>query len=154
MLRIGFLPSDFNPMVLLLGEAEDFRALAGTLRQFARAPAPIRLDRLAFAAEGSPPLILTPARDRPGIARPGIDSAGVDPMDPDPPGIARDGTGLTWRLDPDRALRFAGQLDGLADPAVTAGSEMLECSTEAEIPVKASRGEYTDDFLSQRDAAE
>ena len=32
MLRIGFLPSDFNPMMLMLGEAEDFRALAGALR--------------------------------------------------------------------------------------------------------------------------
>ena len=29
----------------------------------------------------------------------------------------------------------------------TAGSEILECTTEEEIPVKVSRGEYTDDFL-------
>jgi hypothetical protein len=28
MLRIGFLPSDFNPMVLMLGEAGDLRLLA------------------------------------------------------------------------------------------------------------------------------
>ena len=36
MLRIGFLPSDFNPMVLMLGEADDLRLLAGVLRRFAR----------------------------------------------------------------------------------------------------------------------
>ena len=33
MLRIGFLPSDFNPMLLMLGEQEDLRALGGVLRQ-------------------------------------------------------------------------------------------------------------------------
>jgi hypothetical protein len=36
MLRVGFLPSDFNPMMLMLGEAEDLRLLAGVLRRFAR----------------------------------------------------------------------------------------------------------------------
>ncbi len=36
MLRVGFLPSDFNPMVLVLGEAEDLRLFAGVLRRFAR----------------------------------------------------------------------------------------------------------------------
>ena len=36
MMRIGFLPSDFNPMVLMLGEAEDLRLLAAVLRRFAR----------------------------------------------------------------------------------------------------------------------
>ena len=48
MLRIGFLPSDFNPMVLMLGEAEDLRLLAGVLRQFAREQSDVRLDRLGF----------------------------------------------------------------------------------------------------------
>ena len=43
MLRIGFLPSDFNPMLLMLGEAEDFRALAGVLRRFARDGGSVRL---------------------------------------------------------------------------------------------------------------
>ena len=43
MMRIGFLPSDFNPMVLMLGEAEDFWALAGVLRGFARAPSELRV---------------------------------------------------------------------------------------------------------------
>ena len=32
MMRIGFLPSDFNPMLLMLGKAEDFRALGGATR--------------------------------------------------------------------------------------------------------------------------
>lgn len=133
MLRIGYLPSDFNPMLLLLGEAEDFRALAGVLRRFARGPAAVRLDGLAFCAPGASILTLA--------AQPG------------PLGITPTAAGLVWRLDPLRAAGFATQLDALAEPHRLAGSEMLECSTEEDIPVKASRGEYTEDFLRPPAAA-
>ena len=49
MLRVGFLPSDFNPMLLILGEAEDLRLLAGVLRRFARELSDVRLDQLGFS---------------------------------------------------------------------------------------------------------
>jgi len=101
MLRVGFLPSDFNPMVLMLGEAEDLHRLAATLRQFARHP--------------------TDAAAEPSV--------------------------FLWRLDPAHAQAFADQIDQLAQPSRVAGSEILACSTGEEIPVKVSRGEYTDDFL-------
>ena len=128
MLRVGFLASDFNPMVLMLGEAEDFRALGGVLRGFARGGADVRLDTLAFCAPTRTRLVLSQA---PG-------PAGIQAM---PDG------GFVWRINAGRAADFAAQVETLADPARAAGSEMLECSTEDEIPVKASRGEYTDDFL-------
>lgn len=127
MLRIGFLPSDFNPMVLVLGEAEDFLALAGVLRQFARNPAPVQLDTLPFSMAGGTRFTLAEAGRHPGVEL----MAGAP----------------VWRLDPATALRFAAQLETLADPGLLAGSEMLECGGEEEIPVKASRGEFTDDFL-------
>jgi hypothetical protein len=128
MMRIGFLPSDFNPMLLILGEAEDFRALADVLRGFARQPEEVRLDRLGFCAATRTPLML---------------SASAGPLGIHP---AADGLYL-WRIDPQRAAAFAVQVDSLAEPGRVAGSEMLECRTEDEIPVKASRGEYTDEFL-------
>ena len=131
MLRIGFLPSDFNPMVLMLGEAEDFRALAGVLRYFARDPIDTRIDRLGFCRPGGTRLTVALADRDAGITR--------HPGDPE---------AFLWRLDPDRAAAFADQVEGLASPNRSAGSEMLECSTEEEIPVKVSRGEYTDDFLT------
>lgn len=130
MLRIGFLPSDFNPMVLMLGEAEDFRALAGVLRYFARDPIDTRIDRLAFCQNGAARLTVALADTVPGIA--------PHPTDPD---------GWLWRLDPDRAQGFADLIEGLAHPSRVAGSEFLACGTEEEIPVKVSRGEYTEDFL-------
>jgi hypothetical protein len=128
MMRIGFLPSDFNPMLLMLGEAEDFRALGGVLRGFARQPGDTRLDTLGFCAPTRTRLMLT-ATDGP---------AGIHPE--------ADG-GFLWRIDPPLAAKFAAHAEGLADPGRLAGSELLETSTEEEIPVKLSRGEYTDDFL-------
>src|SRR5215475_6452190 len=121
MLRVGFLPSDFNPMVLILGEAEDLHRLAGTLRRFARVP--------ADAAIESSPLRLTASAGALGI------HAAAEPG------------GLLWRLDQAHAEAFADQIDQLAQPSRVAGSEILACTTEEEIPVKVSRGEYTDDFL-------
>lgn len=133
MLRIGFLPSDFNPMVLMLGEAEDFRALAGVLRYFARDPIDTRIDRLAFCAQGATPLTIALADRKTGIS--------AHPADPD---------GLLWQLHPDRAAAFAETVEDLASPGRPAGSEILACGIEEEIPVKISRGEYTEDFLTSR----
>jgi len=121
MLRVGFLPSDFNPMVLMLGEAEDLHRLAATLRQFARhlTDAPIERSLLRLTRSVGPL---------------GIHAA------------AETGAFL-WRLDQAHAEAFADQIDQLAQPSRLAGSEILTCTTEEEIPVKVSRGEYTDDFL-------
>lgn len=121
MLRISFLPSDFNPMVLVLGEAEDLHRLAATLRKFARAPSetPIEHSWISLTASAGP--------------------LGIHP--------AGQSGAFLWRLDAAHAETFAAQVDSLAQPARLAGSEILECTTGEEIPVKVSRGEYTDDFL-------
>ena len=130
MLRVGFLPSDFNPMLLMLGEIEDLRALAGVLRRFARDPSDLRLDMLAFCAGGDTEILLTASPGAPGVsAMP--EAAGC----------------YVWRVTPELAAGFAGMVEALAEPGRLAGSEMLECGLEEEIPVKVSRGEYTDDFL-------
>ena len=121
MLRIRFLPSDFNPMVLMLGEAEDLHRLAAMLRHFAHEPIDAPLD--------ASPIRLT-ASDGP---------LGIHP--------ANEAGAFLWRLDAQHAQSFADQIDALAQPSRLAGSEILACTTEEEIPVKVSRGEYTDDFL-------
>ena len=138
MLRIGFLPSDFNPMVLMLGEVEDLRLLAGVLRRFAREQADVRLDELGFCSAVRTAITLTAS---PGTV--GIQS------------VVDDAGHLVWRLDAERASAFADQIDQLAMPSRAAGSEILECTAPGdiqgeEIPVKVSRGEYTDDFLLGR----
>jgi hypothetical protein len=136
VLRIGFLPSDYNPMVLMLGEIEDLRLLAGVLRRFAREQADMRLDEQGFCAAVRTAITLTASPGALGI-QPAADDAGH----------------FVWRLDAERASAFADRIDLLAVPSRAAGSEMLECTTEEEIPVKVSRGEYTDDFLQEDSAA-
>lgn len=130
MLRMGFLPSDFNPMLLMLGEQEDLRTLGGVLRRFAREGGTVRLDELAFCAACRTHVLL-------------CDDAG-------PPGLhalPNKREGFVWRLDAQRAAGFADLIDDLAVASRRSGSEMLECTAEEDIPVKVSRGEYTDDFL-------
>ncbi|MGH7043264.1 MAG: hypothetical protein ACREFY_14205 [Acetobacteraceae bacterium] len=133
MLRLGFLPSDFNPMLLILGEAEDFRRLAAVLVRFAADAAPLRLDTLpgAFAATC---VALVPPENLP------ITALGLA-------ALAAPETGFAWRLDPATALDFAARADRLARPDRLAGSDFLTCGEADALPVKLSRGEYTDDFL-------
>src|SRR5580700_11482339 len=61
MMRVGFLPSDFNPMVLMLGEAEDCRALSGVLRRFARDGADVAFADLGFCQVAGTDVLLTAA---------------------------------------------------------------------------------------------
>jgi hypothetical protein len=129
MLRVGFLPSDYNPMLLMLGEAEDLRLLAAVLRRFARDPCDVCMNQLGFCTASPAQVTLTASPGEPGI-------------DPLPQAGA-----FLWRLNAERADTFADQIDSLAQPARVAGSELLACTTGEEIPVKVSRGEYTDDFL-------
>ena len=128
MMRIGFLPSDFNPMILMLGEAEDCRALGGVLRRFAREGADVAFRELGFCQMAGTDLVLTVGQGPAGVQR-------------------RDGQAFVWRVPPETAAGFADRLDELAEAGRIAGSEELDCETVDGIAVKVSRGEYTDDFL-------
>jgi hypothetical protein len=130
ILRIGFLPSDFNPTLLKLGEAEDLRALGGVLRQFARDGGDLRPDELSCCN----------ARQTRVTVTGGFDSPRLHPV-PRPHGS------FVGRLGVERATTFAEQVDDLTATSRCAGSELLECANEDEIPVKVSRGADTDDFL-------
>lgn len=130
MLRFAFLPSDFNPMVLMLGEADDFRALAGVLRGFSRAPAETRLHELGFCA---------PGKDTRITLRPVTDASGGLHALQEP------GNGFAWRLDSASAAASAGLIEALINPERPAGSEMIEAG---DVPLKLSRGEYTEDYLT------
>jgi hypothetical protein len=131
MMRIGFLPSDFNPMILMLGEAEDCRALGGVLRRFAREGQDVAFADLGFCQVQGTDVLLTAATGPAGVQR-------------------CKGHAFIWRVPPDMASDFADRLDVLAEPGRLAGSESLDCGTEEGIAVKVSRGEYTDDFLGGR----
>src|ERR1700740_3724316 len=127
MLRFEYMPSDFHPMFLFIGEASDLAALAKLLRRFAEAPQPVAVAVRIPGASSRNELVLTPAEDAFGM---------------------RDlGGHFAWRLNRWQAERIAERIELLTPSDNKSGSEILEVGRDGEIPVKVSRGEFTDDFL-------
>jgi hypothetical protein len=120
--------SDFHPIFLFLGEAEDLLQLARLLRAFARDPKEIPCETLFREAPERVRLALAPSEDTYGMRE------------------VADGT-FKWQLNAWQAERIAERIDTLAKPENKAGSEIIELGSEGEVPVKVSRGEFTDDFL-------
>jgi hypothetical protein len=130
MLRYEYMPSDFHPLFLFLGEGPDLAALARLLRRFAENPMPIAVAERIPGATSRDALVLAPADDGFGM---------------------RDlGGRFAWKLTPWQAERIAERIEILTQNDTKSGSEILELGSEGEIPVKVSRGEFTDDFLVTR----
>jgi hypothetical protein len=130
MLRYEYMPSDFHPLFLFLGEGPDLAALARLLRRFAENPMPTAVAERIPGATSRDALVLTPADDAFGM---------------------RDlGGRFAWKLTPWQAERIAERIEILSERDTKSGSEILELGSEGEIPVKVSRGEFTDDFLVTR----
>jgi hypothetical protein len=130
MLRYEYMPSDFHPLFLFLGEGSDLAVLARLLRRFAENPEPITVAERIPGATARDALLLTPADDEFGM---------------------RDlGGRFAWKLTGWQAERIAERVELLTERDSKSGSEILEIGSEGEIPVKVSRGEFTDDFLVTR----
>lgn len=130
MLRFEYMPSDFHPLFLFLGEASDLAALAGLLRRFAENPQAVAVAEQIPGAVSRNALVLAPADEEFGM---------------------RDlGGRFAWKLTDWQAERIAERIELLTPEDNKSGSELVEIGSEGEIPVKISRGEFTDDFLVTR----
>jgi hypothetical protein len=130
MLRYEYMPSDFHPLFLFLGEGADLAALAKLLRRFAEHPEPIAVAERIPGATSRDALLLTPAENEFGM---------------------RDlGGRFAFKLTGWQAEQIAERVELLTHRDSKSGSEILEIGSEGEIPVKVSRGEFTDDFLITR----
>lgn len=130
MLRYSFLPSDFHPIVLMLGEASDLEMLSRVLRRFSQSQGELKLNETEGFARSDTEIVLTNASERCGMLPVSIKDK-----------IFR------WSLDELTAEYFAELVDELAEHDRKSGSERLVCGLLEEIPVKVSRGEFTDDYL-------
>jgi hypothetical protein len=135
VLRFGFLPSDFHPMVLFLGEREAMRAFASVLEQFARESTDVQLHACDFSAPAD------------GISITLTGTGAMSGMHP----LGDDRNAFTWTVEPWQAELFADMVADLAKPGRKSGSAVLECRSVGETPVKVSLGEFTDDFLTSAD---
>lgn len=127
MLRYEYLPSDFNPMFLILGDGADLAELSAALTRFARHPQPISLRDHVPAFDARTPLTIAPSDAEFGLRRMGEN--------------------FVWRLNAWQAQNIADRIAVLASRQAKSGSDIFEIGSEGEIPVKVSRGEFTDDFL-------
>ena len=131
VLRYSFLPSDFNPMVLMLGEAQDMRTLSELLVSFAQSAGEMSLAAAKGFAQSDTQIMLT---------GPDNEQLGMRLLSPQQ-------KILYWALNSSTAMLFAEMVHGLGDSNQKSGSEKLLCGYYPEIPVKVSRGEFTDDYL-------
>ena len=134
MLRFDFMPSDFNPLFLFLGDAEDLARLSETLRAFATAPAIVELGAAIPGAVTRSRLELVPQAGEDGDYGVRADSQG----------------GFRWGLNAWQANQVADRIDLLTPPENRSGSDILEFGVDGEIPVKVSRGEFEDEFLIEK----
>jgi hypothetical protein len=130
MLRFRYMPSDYHPLILVLGSAEDLRKLAMTLRSFAADAAERRLESLDFSAPTKTSILLKESDA----------SKGVRPA-------AYDSEHFLWLLDTEKAEQFAYSIESIIAGGQLSGSQVLGCEQAGEIPVKVSHGEYMDEFL-------
>jgi hypothetical protein len=132
MLRFSFLPSDFHPMILFLGEVPAMQSFAGLLRSFAKEQRDIDLEQSdKFFTVDQTRIRLTSAVERIGMHQ-----------------IAGSARSFVWSLEPWQAEAFADMVEELAEPDCKSGSALLEAA-HGEIKVKVSLGEYTDDYLTK-----
>jgi len=138
-MRFAWLPSDFNPMLLILGDGPQLDVLADGLERWALSPAEVTLEALVT-----------------GCASPSGTRVALEGVDGRPAGLRRVAGGFAWRLDAATARGHAALLRALAASTRHSGSAMLgpEAPDEARgLPVKVSRGEYLDEVLERGSAA-
>jgi hypothetical protein len=133
MLRFDYLPSDFNPMFLFLGERQDLQTLANLLRSFAEDPRQLDVREQLTTATSRSTLRLLPAEGEGGDC-----------------GMKEGCDGFRWGLNAWQAEKIAERIEALTPADRKSGSDIIELGVEGEIPVKVSLGEFTDDFLVQR----
>lgn len=133
MFRFDHMPSDFHPLFLFLGNGEDLAALADLLRGFAGEPRPVDVRRSLPDAGGRSQLTIVPG-------------AGLDA----PYGLREvpDGETFTWMLNAWQAEQIATRIESLTANGLKSGNDIIELGLEGEVPVKVSKGEFTDDFLT------
>lgn len=133
MLRMSYMPSDFHPILLVLGTPEQLLILADALERFSHNGGKMALnDEGIFSTDTRVVLEETEAE---GGLRPGLWQAN---------GAAD----LVWHLPKRYAWIFSNEVANLANSGEPAGSVTLECDVLGEIRAKVSIGEWEEDYLT------
>lgn len=131
---MSFMPSDFHPILLVLGQAQDLMVLADALVKFSG-----RGGRLVLNDEG-----VHSTDTRVELCEHNPADSGKVGLWPDTP----NGMSLEWRLPVDYARIFSDEVANLANSGEPAGSATLECDVLGEVRVKVSIGEWEENYLT------
>lgn len=127
------MPSDFHPLFLFLGNREELRGLYDLLIEFEKEPEEMDVRKRLPDTEGKARLRLVPGEGEGA-------SYGLRPVD--------DNNGFVWVLNAWQAGQVALRMEPLLAEELKSGNDIIEFGVEGEIPVKVSRGEFTDTFLT------
>lgn len=133
MLRIGFMPSDFHPLLLVLGNSEDLSFFSKLLDEFSHTGSSIELSSIDNVYADIA-VSLTEDSGRQGLWKRRDDDRHLD-----------------WLLSRSDAAHFSAQVKELLQNDNKSGSVMLEFGYVNETKVKVSLGEYEDTFLVKDD---
>lgn len=127
MLSFVYMPSDYHPLLLVLGEHDDLDSFSACLASFARQPSDVNLKLALTARAGGAQVILRPAATDTGLRQ-------------EAPGADR----LIWAITPETATAFADEVARLVADTALAGSVTLEIGVIDEVKVQVSCGEWED----------
>lgn len=134
MLRMSFMPSDFHPILLVLGQADELMVLANALDTFSRDGGSLVLNDAGVYSTDTRVELLEQganASDKSGLWQ-----------------VSRGSMDLVWRLPKNYARIFSDEVANLTSSGEPAGSTTLECDVLGEIRVKVSIGEWEENYLT------
>ncbi|MAS03855.1 MAG: hypothetical protein CL534_04080 [Ahrensia sp.] len=134
MLRMSFMPSDFHPILLILGTPEQLQNLVAAFETFSEQGGLLSLNENGLFSTDTTVSLEECALE--GSEKPGLWQ------------VSAGSTDLVWRLPKRFAWIFANEVANLANSGEVAGSVTLECDQLGEIRAKVSIGEWEDSYLT------
>jgi len=125
-----FMPSDFHPILLVLGDKGELAIFADLLARFSQTGVPISLETQGVKSTDTSVRLIEQNDHKPGLWQRKAGSAE-----------------LVWHLPRDVAAQFSREVAKLAMGKSLAGSATLECEVLNEIRITVSLGEFEDEFL-------
>ena len=134
MLRMSYMPSDFHPVLLILGHKTELMTLADAFDGFSKQGGSLDLNAAGILSTDTK---VTLEEWTEGMT----EKVGLWP-------VGRGQSDLIWRLPKRFAWIFANEVANLGSSPDVAGSATLECEVFGEIRAKVSIGEWEEGYLS------
>jgi|TARA_R110002072_G_scaffold301937_1_gene482970 hypothetical protein len=131
---MSYMPSDFHPILLVLGQTEDLMVLADALEKFSEQGGQLVLND--EGVQSTDTRVELCEREPDGGEKLGLWPKNSGSME------------LAWRLPVGYARIFSDEVANLSASGEPAGSTTLECDVLGEVRVKVSIGEWEETYLT------